>query len=594
MKRSQHIAAFVVVVFVTCIAGFVYTAPSYAQHLVKGPIHHHPQENYTSMLASPVKASVATSLVVEYKAGATSAPGLQINPNLKILNTGGSDIALNHLVMRYWFTHDQSLHMQAFCDQAQIGCTNVAMTVKSLPLQPVAIAADSYIQVGFTSGVLKAGSDTGDIFLHAQDSTSSSPVIQTNDFSYNGNLTTYTAWPGISLYLNGQLVWGFEPFCGGALFSDCQTPLSMRTAFGLQPLTVRGFTGKGQTIVVVDSFGSPTLQQDVDFFSKTYGLPMGHLRVITPLPLPPFNYNDPDMVRWAIETTIDVENIRAIAPDANIVVLPSPVSETQGTIGFPQFMQLEQYAITNHLGSIFSQSWGASELTLTDQAGQALIKQYNDFYQQITLQDHVTVLNASGDNGATDAADLNGDLANVRTTSFPDDVPWVTSVGGVSLFKNQPLSAWQGSGGGVSSFFNEPDYQKALPASVQSILNGKRGVPDIAANADPATAMAAYFNGSWSMIGGTSASTPQWAGIVAIGNQMEGRPLGFLNPALYKLGTSPSAQDFFYDITSGNNDNPAAGVTGYPAVAGWDPVTGWGSPHLDFSRFLPELIAATP
>ena len=90
------------------------------------------------------------------------------------------------------------------------------------------------------------------------------------------------------------------------------------------------------------------------------------------------------------------------------------------------------------------------------------------------------------------------------------------------------------------------------------------------------------------MIGGTSASAPFWAALIAIGNQMAGRPLGFIYPALYKIGTSEKAKTDFRDITSGNNS--WAGVPGYNAAPGWDPVTGFGSPIAD--NLLPDLIAA--
>ncbi|HLZ61744.1 MAG TPA: S53 family peptidase [Ktedonosporobacter sp.] len=375
---------------------------------------------------------------------------------------------------------------------------------------------------------------------------------------------------------------------------DGQTPLSMRTAFGLEPLIRQGFTGKGQTVVVIDSFGSPTLQKDLDTFSAMYGLPKTTLKITTlpSLPLPHFDTTNGDMMGWAGETTLDVETIHAIAPDANIVVLLSPVSETEGVAGFPEFLQLEQYAVDKKLGSIFSQSYGASELTLTDPKGQALIKQYSDFYRKITLDNHITVLTASGDHGATDVLDVNENLAHVRAVSFPDDVPWVTAVGGISLYPDQPPAAWEGSGGGISSFFTEPDYQRMLPTALQASLHGKRGLPDVAANADPGTAMPIYFNGSWQLIGGTSASTPQWAAIIAIANQMAGRPLGFINPALYKLGNSPNAREYFTAITSGDNDNLQAGVTGYQAGPGWNLVTGWGMPNA--AKLLPALIDATP
>jgi subtilase family serine protease len=91
------------------------------------------------------------------------------------------------------------------------------------------------------------------------------------------------------------------------------------------------------------------------------------------------------------------------------------------------------------------------------------------------------------------------------------------------------------------------------------------------------------------VVGGTSASAPLWAALIAIGNQMAGHPLGFVNPAIYQIGTSDKAAQDFRDITEGNNSQ--AGVQGYDAVAGWDPVTGFGSPIAD--KLLPDLIAVS-
>jgi subtilase family serine protease len=134
-----------------------------------------------------------------------------------------------------------------------------------------------------------------------------------------------------------------------------------------------------------------------------------------------------------------------------------------------------------------------------------------------------------------------------------------------------------------------PSYQKLLPTSVQNILKNRRGVPDVAGNADPLTGLAMYENGSWSTAGGTSAATPMWAALIAIANQMAGRSLGFLNPALYQVGTSARYLQDFHDITSGSNS--VGGVAGFNAMPGWDPTTGLGSPNA--VSLLPDLVTAT-
>jgi subtilase family serine protease len=380
----------------------------------------------------------------------------------------------------------------------------------------------------------------------------------------------------------------------------CYTPYQFRVAYGVEALMQKGFTGKGQTVVDIVSFGSPTLQQDMDAFDQHFGLPPIKIQIMNPLGTKAFDPSNKDMAQWAGETTLDVQIIHAIAPDAGIVVLTSPVSETEGTIGLPQFRQLEQYALDHHLGSIVSQSWGASEVTLKDAAGQQEIHKWDTFFQKATTQQGMTFLSSSGDNGATDYINLQATkLSPTATTSFPADEPWVTSVGGTSVIRNGTTiqeKVWNseggGSGGGFSDFFTEPSFQKTLPASSQSLLKNQRGVPDVAGDADPNTGMAFYQDGAWSLAGGTSASAPLWAGVIAIANQMAGHPLGFINPGLYKLAQSSNYTQDFHDIIIGNNSVNYKGVIvpGYPAVPGWDPATGLGTPNAE--KLLPDLIAA--
>jgi len=116
-------------------------------------------------------------------------------------------------------------------------------------------------------------------------------------------------------------------------------------------------------------------------------------------------------------------------------------------------------------------------------------------------------------------------------------------------------------------------------------------VPDVAADANPDSGLAIY-SGGWQLGGGTSASAPLWAAIMAIANQVAGHPLGFINPALYKLATSSTYARDFHDITVGNNSTNVNGilVPGHDATPGWDPITGLGSPNAE--NLIPDLIAA--
>src|SRR5262249_22633283 len=158
--------------------------------------------------------------------------------------------------------------------------------------------------------------------------------------------------------------------------------------------------------------------------------------------------------------------------------------------GLPEFRKMEQYAFTNHLGAIVSQSWGASEYTLRDAAGQAEIAAWDAFFQSTTKQG-ITYLAGSGDFGAAELAGFqHGVYVPVPTSSFPDDDPWVTAVGGTTVESNGTLFrevSWQGSGGGFSTFYPTPDYQKTIASGSATPFGGKRGIPDVAANADGRT-----------------------------------------------------------------------------------------------------------
>jgi subtilase family serine protease len=214
--------------------------------------------------------------------------------------------------------------------------------------------------------------------------------------------------------------------------------------------------------------------------------------------------------------------------------------------------------------------------------------------QNATTQRGMAFFAASGDNGATDFCEPDAtQICGFQTSGFPTDMPWVVSVGGTTLALTRSRiaeTAWSGSGSGVSKFAALPAYQQRLPEGLRSQLNNQRGVPDVAAMADPYRALGVYFHGHWLPIGGTSASSPLWSGIMTFANQMAGRPLDFINPAIYQIGTSDKARRDFRDITGGGNTNTGASVQGFAAAPGWDPVTGFGAPVADHPP--PDLIAA--
>jgi subtilase family serine protease len=222
--------------------------------------------------------------------------------------------------------------------------------------------------------------------------------------------------------------------CVEAFAAPCYQPAQIQTAYNEQPLFASGITGAGQTIVIVDPFGSPTMQADLTTFDGQFGLPAPpSFRVIQPAgAVPPYDPANTDVVGWAGETTLDVEWAHTMAPGASILLVETPVSETEGTAGFPQIVRAENYVIDHHLGGVMSQSFSATEETFpTAQSLLDLRSAYINVYQQ-----GVTVLAASGDSGSTDV-NLDETLFYTHpVTSWPDSDPLVTGVGGTELQLN--------------------------------------------------------------------------------------------------------------------------------------------------------------
>src|SRR3984957_5599613 len=172
----------------------------------------------------------------------------------------------------------------------------------------------------------------------------------------------------------------------------CYTPNQLRTAYHLPALYAKGVTGKGQTIMIVDSFGSPTIKADLAAFDRQFGYPAPpKFTVIAPAgKIPAFNPGNSNMAGWAGETTLDVEYAHAFAPGANILLVETPVAETEGVTGFPQIVKAEEYAPAPYKAGVISQSFSATEETFKDYAQLAPLRAaYTDAQKR-----HVTVLAA--------------------------------------------------------------------------------------------------------------------------------------------------------------------------------------------------------
>jgi subtilase family serine protease len=384
-----------------------------------------------------------------------------------------------------------------------------------------------------------------------------------------------------------------RPFIGSLL--HCYGPDAIRAAYGVNSLLSAGFDGKGETIVIIEAFGSPTVEADLALFDSIFSVPAPPSITQIKMPgTPAFDITDDEQVGWAEETSLDVQWAHAIAPGAKIVVVAAKSSD-DGDI-----LAAQNYAIDHRLGHVISESFGESELDVSRRTLRGFEKSYHEARER-----RMSVLVSAGDEGATNF-DADGNLKPFRNVSYPASSPHVTGVGGTNLFfgtagKADPNGTYQGevvwneenlgigaTGGGVSARFREPNYQREALRSLRSTLNGFRGVPDVGYNAGVrgGVIVATTFFGvpAFFLVGGTSAGAPQWAGIVAIANQIADRPLGFLNRKLYFLGKVGALAALTHDVTDGNNS--FAGVEGFEARVGYDLTTGWGTPNLGVVSLL--------
>ena len=402
--------------------------------------------------------------------------------------------------------------------------------------------------------------------------------------------------------------------CRNSYGLACYTPRQIQQAYDLPSLYARGLDGRGRTIVIVDSFGSPTIRHDLRIFDTAFGLPgPPSLRVLQPVGrVPSYDPHNQDMVDAAGETTTDVEAAHAIAPGASIVLVETPAAETLTGGGFPQFVAAENYVIAHNLGDVISQSFGIPEQNFPSRA--ALLK-LRSAYLSADRHD-VTVLAATNDFGVTGPTKAGGMFRTQRVVDWPASDPLVTAVGGTTLHltargtRVSPDSAWNesssavvarytgalpwASSGGVSAIFGRPAYQD----TVRAVVGDRRGLPDVALSASFSGASLTFESftgapGTWKPAAGTSVATPYFAGIVAIADQAAHTRLGLLNPALYRLERSHAPG--IVPVTRGGNTvsfkqgRKTTTVRGYQAGPGYNLVTGVGT--IDAARFVHDLRA---
>lgn len=391
-------------------------------------------------------------------------------------------------------------------------------------------------------------------------------------------------------------------------------PADFYTVYDLNPLFAAGITGAGQTVAVAGQ--TDISLADVAAFRAASGLTVNAPVVKLFTPDPGISTTDLD------EAQLDVEWAGATAPGATILYVNSTdvvgVSLTQ--------------IIDQNLAPIATISYGDCESNF----GAPDIAVFNQLFRQATVQGQ-TILGPSGDSGATDCDYHSATATQGLAIDFPASSPYVTAVGGTmynegtgtyfgtangsgggSALSYIPEAIWNESvtfgtlssgGGGPSAFFTKPSYQSGtgVPADLS------RDIPDLSLGAAAGhdgylfCSKGSCTNGfrnaanNLNVVGGTSVSTPAFAGIMALVEQKIAARVGNANPVIYGLANSTYYTNVFHDITTGNNSSPCTlgspncpngGSIGYSATAGYDLASGWGS--VDAFNLANDWLLATP
>ena len=374
---------------------------------------------------------------------------------------------------------------------------------------------------------------------------------------------------------------GLAPFpCQQTTPALCYGPDQIRAAYDIDSLLQAGITGRGRTIVIVDAFQGPTVQSDLAAFDAIWQLPAPpRFSIQFAHGVTPFNPHDPIQVGWALEISTDVEWAHAIAPSAAIdLVLARSPSDVD-------LLEAVAFAVDHRLGDVISQSYSEAEQC----AAPGVIARQHQVYDRAARKG-ITVLASSGDQGATQPNCDGSALLGRRAVATPASDPEVIAVGGSALSADGTTGAyhgevaWPGSGGGFSVVFRRPGYQATAHTG-----SNRRGLPDVGYDAGVGvivvwSLLAPPGRVGLGVVGGTSVGPPHWAGLIALADQRAGRRLGFINNELYRIARG-HASPAFHDIVSGSNT--FAGVLGFAARAGWDAVTGLGTP--DFAVLVRDL-----
>ena len=372
---------------------------------------------------------------------------------------------------------------------------------------------------------------------------------------YRANMTAVHVPPQLAKIVKG--VFGFDttPIARPlfhSLAGSSYSPLDVARLYNFPA----GLNGSGQTIALMELGGGYRVGDLTAYFNRLGISPAPQVTAVAVDGVgnqPTGKPNGPDG-----EVVLDIEVAGAVAPGSHIVVYFAPNT----TRGFIDAVNAAIHDATRS-PSVISISWGNPEEKWPASARNALNQAFQD-----AASLGITICVASGDNGSSDG--VNDGRNHV---DFPASSPHALACGGTHLESSGNAisleNAWPGSGGGFSSAFRMPSWQ--VNAGVSSGAGAGpqgRGVPDACGDADPATGYRIRVDGQNTVVGGTSAVAPLWAGLIARVNQSLGQNVGLLNPLLYgRLGSS-----VVHDITAGSNG-------AYHCQAGWDAVTGLGSPN---------------
>jgi subtilase family serine protease len=430
--------------------------------------------------------------------------------------------------------------------------------------------------------------------------------------------------PPCSTYFGEKLASTLPQFNGQTVpYAPCgYTPSQYQGAYGTSGLLARGIDGRGVTVAITDAYAAPTILQDANTYATRHGqAPFGKNQFKQILPNKPFRYGFDDTVNgdlcgeqgWYGEETLDVEAVHAMAPGAKVLYVAGRSCDD------PDLLKALNTIVGSRKADIITNSWG----DIGEDVPADTLQAYTATFVQAALEG-IGVFFSSGDDGDDSAATDDGSIA----ADFPATHPLVTAVGGTSLGVKQDNSygfetgwatgtsnlsadgkSWEppawlyGGGGGVSSLFPEPFYQ--LGVVPNSVAQGHRAEPDIAMDGDPQTGMLVGETQTFPegvkydeyRIGGTSLSSPLYAGLEALADQAAGHSHGFANPAIYRQSGSvlhdvqgPTPVPAVVRVNYNNGVDATDGTTpilrtlddeaqSIHLAPGWDTITGVGSPN---------------